>query len=140
MAIVFSADHGGLDFAGRPQDQGMPARRLDTAAWMKELQSRVRRELHLDQDLLIAGNDHFPNELYCEPGVARQLGDRKEWVAKLVNIVRAMPDIAAAASFDELAALPDKRFEDPRAESLLYRLKLAPPQTERARYCSPTSP
>jgi arylsulfatase A-like enzyme len=34
-----------------------------------------------------------------------------------------MPDIAAVASFDELAALPDKRFEDPREESLLYRLK-----------------
>ena len=123
VAVVFSADHGGLDFAERLQDQGIPARRLDTDAWMKELQSRVRKELHLDTDLLLAGNDHFPNELYFDPGVARQLGDRKEWLAKAVNIVRSMPDIAAAASFDELAALPDKRFEDPRAESLLYRLK-----------------
>jgi predicted AlkP superfamily pyrophosphatase or phosphodiesterase len=123
VAIVFSADHGVLDFAERLQDQGIPARRLDTDAWMKELQSRVRKELHLDKDLLIAGNDHFPNELYFDAAVARQLGDRKEWIGKVVNIVRSMPDIAAVASFDELAALPDKRFEDPRDESLLYRLK-----------------
>jgi predicted AlkP superfamily pyrophosphatase or phosphodiesterase len=125
VAVVFSADHGGLDFAERLQDQGIPARRLDTDAWMKDLQSRVRKELRLDKDLLIAGNDHFPNELYFEADVARQLGDRKEWIGKVVNIVRSMPDIAAVASFDELAALPDKRFEDPRAESLLYRLKFS---------------
>jgi predicted AlkP superfamily pyrophosphatase or phosphodiesterase len=123
VVVVFSADHGGLDFAERLQDQGIPAKRLDTDAWMMELQSRVRNELHNEKDLLIAGNDHFPNELYFAPEAARQLGDRKEWVAKVVNIVRSMPDIAAVASFDELAALPGKRFEDPREESLLYRLK-----------------
>ena len=123
VVVAFSADHGGLDFAERLQDQGIPAKRLDTDSWMMELQSRVRKELHLDKDLLIAGNDHFPNELYFAPEPARQLGDRKEWLAKVVNIVRSMPDIAAVASFDEIAALPDKRFEDPREESLLYRLK-----------------
>ena len=90
---------------------------------MRDLQSKVREELHLNRDLLLAGNDHFPNELYFDPETARQLGERKEWVAKVVKIVRLMPDIAAVASFDELAALPDKRFDDPREESLLYRLK-----------------
>ena len=123
VEVVFSADHGGLDFAERLQDQGIPAKRLDSDAWMKELQARVRKELHIDNDLLLAGNDHFPNELYFVPQVARQLGDKKEWIGKVVNIVRSMPDIAAVASFDELAALPNKRFDDPRQESLLYRLK-----------------
>jgi predicted AlkP superfamily pyrophosphatase or phosphodiesterase len=123
VVVVFSADHGGLDFVERLQDQGIPAKRLDTDAWMVDLQSHVRKELHIDKDLLIAGNDHFPNELYFARETARQLGDRKEWIPKVVNIVRSMPDIAAVASFDELAALPDKRFEDPREESLLYRLK-----------------
>jgi predicted AlkP superfamily pyrophosphatase or phosphodiesterase len=123
VVVVFSADHGGLDFAERLQDQGIPVRRLDTDAWMKDLQSRVRKELHLDKDLLIAGNDHYPQQLYFDRDAARQLGDRKEWVPKVVNIVRSMPDIAAVASFDELAALPDRRFEDPREQSLLYRLK-----------------
>jgi predicted AlkP superfamily pyrophosphatase or phosphodiesterase len=123
VVVAFSADHGGIDFAERLQDQGVPARRLDTGAWLKQLQSRVRKELHLDQDLLIPGGEYFSGELYFDAAVARQLGDRKEWVPKVVNIVRSMPDIAAAASFDELAALPDKRFEDPRDESLLYRLK-----------------
>jgi arylsulfatase A-like enzyme len=123
VAIAFSADHGGLDFVERLQDQGIPAKRLDTDAWMQDLQSRVRAELHLDKDLLIAGNDHFPNEIYFVPDLARQLGDRKTWVEKVVKIVRAMPDIAVASSFEELAALPNKRFDDPRQESLLYRLK-----------------
>jgi predicted AlkP superfamily pyrophosphatase or phosphodiesterase len=123
VEIVFSADHGGLDFVERLQDQGIPAKRLDSDAWLRDLQSKVRKELHLDRDLLLAGNDHFPNELYFDPETARQLEDRKEWVAKVVKIVRLMPDIAAVASFDELAALPDKRFDDPREESLLYRLK-----------------
>ena len=53
---------------------------------------------YLDRDLLLAGNDHFPNELYFDPETARQLEDRKEWVAKVVKIVRLMPDIAAVAS------------------------------------------
>lgn len=92
---------------------------------MRELQARVRSELHIDQDLLLAGNDHFPNELYFVPEVAKQLGDRQQWVPRVVQLVRAMPDIAAAASFEELAALPDKRFDDPREESLLYRLKFS---------------
>ena len=123
VVVVLSADHGGLDFAERLQDQGIPARRLDADAWMKDLQSRVRKELHIDKDLLLAGNDHFPNDIYFDPTVARQLGDRKKLVAKVENIVRSMPDIAAVASYEELAALPDRRFDDPRDESLLYRLK-----------------
>jgi predicted AlkP superfamily pyrophosphatase or phosphodiesterase len=123
VAIVFSADHGGLDFPERLQDQGIPARRLDVDAWMKDLQSKVRKELQLEKALILVGNDHFPNEIYFEPEVARQLGDRKEWIPKVVKIIRAMPDVAAAASFDELEALPVRRFEDPRDESLLYRLK-----------------
>jgi predicted AlkP superfamily pyrophosphatase or phosphodiesterase len=53
------------------------------------------------------------------------LGDHKQLVAGVLKIVRAMPDIAVAASYDEIAALPAKRFEDPSTESLLYRLKFS---------------
>jgi predicted AlkP superfamily pyrophosphatase or phosphodiesterase len=123
LAIVFSADHGGLDFPERLQDQGIPAKRLDVDAWMKDLQVKVRKELRLEKDLLILGNDHFPNEVYFEPALARQMGDRKTWIPKVVQTIRSMPDVAAVASFDELAALPARRFEDPRDESMLYRLK-----------------
>jgi predicted AlkP superfamily pyrophosphatase or phosphodiesterase len=42
-----------------------------------------------------------------------------------------MPEIAFAESLDELAALPARRFEDPREESLAYRLKYSA-DTERA--------
>lgn len=137
VIVVFSADHGGIDFAERLQDQGIPARRIDTNAWLKELQSRVRKELHLNSDLILAGNDHYPNEVYFEPKLAQQLGDRKNWVPKVVNIIRSMPDVAAAASFEELAALPDKRFQDPRDESLLYRLKYsaAPDRAGEILFC-----
>lgn len=123
VATILSADHGGLDFPERLQDQGIPARRLDTIAWMKDLQSRVRKELHLDQDLLVHGHDHYPNQLYFNQDVSRQLGKRTEWVPKVISIVRSMPEVADVASFEELEALPNKKFDNPRAESLRYRLK-----------------
>jgi predicted AlkP superfamily pyrophosphatase or phosphodiesterase len=123
VVVVLSADHGGLDFAERLRDQGIPAKRIDIAAWLQELQSRVRKELHLDKDLLIVGDEHDPDQIYFDPGAAKQLGDRKELIARVINIVRSMPDLAVAESFDALAALPDKRFQDPRDESLAYRLK-----------------
>jgi predicted AlkP superfamily pyrophosphatase or phosphodiesterase len=125
VVVVLSADHGGLDFAERLQDQGIPAKRIDIEAWIRDLQSKVRNQLHLDKDLLLVGDDHDPDQLYLNPVVARQLGDRKELIAKVIIIVRSMPDIAVAASYDEIAALPEKRFEDPREESLLYRLKFS---------------
>ncbi len=125
VVVVLSADHGGLDFAERLQDQGIPAKRIDIAAWIKGLQSRVRNQFHLDKDLLLVGDTHDPDQLYFDPVAARQLGDHKQLIAKVLKIVRAMPDIAVAASYDEIAALPAKRFEDPSEESLLYRFKFS---------------
>lgn len=123
VVVVFSADHGGMDFPERLQDQGIPARRLNTIAWMAELQSRVRKELNLDQDLLWSGNDHYPNQLYFHPEVSQHLGEQKEWVPKVVSIIRSMPEVAEVATLEELEALPNKKFDDPRDESLRYRLK-----------------
>ncbi|HUA84780.1 MAG TPA: alkaline phosphatase family protein [Bryobacteraceae bacterium] len=125
IEVVLSADHGGLDFAERLQDQGIPAKRIDVAAWIKELQSRVRKEFHSDQDVLLIGDEHDPDEIYLNPALAPQLGDFKEAIARVVKIVRSMPDIAVAAAYDEIAALPQKRFADPREENLLYRLKFS---------------
>ena len=36
-----------------------------------------------------------------------------------------MPEVAAAASLEELRAIPQRRFPDPREEDVLYRLKLS---------------
>jgi Type I phosphodiesterase / nucleotide pyrophosphatase len=66
VAVVLSADHGGLDFAERLQDQGISAKRIDIAAWIEELQSRVRKELHLDKDLLPIGDEHDPDPAWSE--------------------------------------------------------------------------
>jgi predicted AlkP superfamily pyrophosphatase or phosphodiesterase len=125
IAVVLSADHGGLDFAERLQDQGIPARRIDIGAWIKELQSRARQEFHSDKDVLLIGDAHDPDQIYLDPTVAPQLGDLKDAIARVLKIVRSMPDIAVAATFDEIAALPQKRFADPREEDLLYRLKFS---------------
>lgn len=125
VIVVLSADHGGLDFAERLQDQGIPAKRIDIAAWIRELQARVRNQFHLDKDLLLVGDTHDPDQLYFDPVVARPLGDHQQLVARVLNIVRAMPDIAVAASYDEIAALPAKKFKDPSEENLLYRLKFS---------------
>ena len=123
VVVVFSADHGGLDFPERLRDQGIPARRLNTIAWMAELQSRVRKELHLSEDLLWPGNDHYPNQIYFNPQVSQRLGEQKEWVPKVVDAIRSMPEVAEVATLEELEALPKKKFADPRDESLRYRLK-----------------
>jgi len=63
--------------------------------------------------------------LYLDPAVVRSLGNAKELLASVLRIVRAMPNLAVAESYDELAALPNKRFDDPREESLAYRLKFS---------------
>jgi predicted AlkP superfamily pyrophosphatase or phosphodiesterase len=126
VALVFTGDHGGLDFPERLQDQGIPAIRLDTVSWMNELQSRLRKEFHLDQDLISHAYDiYHPQQVYFKLDVAKQLGDRKDWVPKVEEIIRSMPQVADVASFEELEALPSQKFNDPRDESLRYRLKLS---------------
>ncbi|HUB34912.1 MAG TPA: alkaline phosphatase family protein [Bryobacteraceae bacterium] len=125
VVVVLSADHGGLDFAERLRDQGIPARRIDVEGWLKELQSRVRQQLHLDRDLLLVADEQDPDQLYLDPAMVRSLGNAKELLASVLRIVRAMPNLAVAESYDELAALPNKRFDDPREESLAYRLKFS---------------
>jgi len=123
VMVVLSADHGGLDFAERLQSQGIPAKRIDIEAWLRDLQARIREKLHLEKDLLLVGDDHNPYQLYLDPAVSRPLGDRKAVVAGVIPVVRSMPDVAVVASLDEVLALPEKAFDDPREESLLYRLK-----------------
>ena len=121
VVVILSADHGGLDFAERLRSQGIPARRLNVEAWMKELQTRVRTQFHLDKDLLAGGT----RGIYLKKEIAEPLGDRHQVLAKIVDIIRGMPEVAAVATYEELAALPEKRFADPRESDLLYRLKFS---------------
>src|SRR5579863_4599632 len=123
VVVVLSADHGGLDFAERLQDQGIPAKRIDIAAWIKELQSQARKEFGADKDVLLIGDDHDPDQIYLDPRA--QIGDRKEAIARVIKVIRTMPEIGVVASYDELATLPEKRFADPQEESLEYRLKFS---------------
>ncbi len=121
VVVVLSADHGGLDFAERLRSQGVPARRVDVDAWMKELQARVQRELGTDQPLVRDGDEHIT----VDHQVAATLGDVRDVIARITSIVRTMPEVADAASLEELRALPERRFDDPREEDLRYRLKFA---------------
>lgn len=113
VVVVLSADHGGLDFAERLRSQGIPARRVDTQGWMKELRARVQRELGVNPDLVSGGDQ----QIYVDHAAADLIG-------KITAIVRTMPEVAAAASLSELRAIPTRRFADPREEDVLYRLKL----------------
>ena len=121
IVVVLSADHGGLDFAERLRYQGIPARRLNVETWMKELQARVRARFNLDKDLLAGGM----KGVYLKKDIAEPLGDRQKVLAQVVEIIRGMQEIAAVATYEDLAALPDKRFADPRESDLLYRLKFS---------------
>ncbi|HZS60464.1 MAG TPA: alkaline phosphatase family protein [Gemmatimonadaceae bacterium] len=121
VVVVLSADHGGLDFAERLRSQGIPARRIDTQAWTKELNVRVRRELGASTDLVSGGDQ----QIYVDHAAAAAVGNLSDVIERITAIVRTMPEVAAAASLVELRAMPSQRFLDPRDEDVLYRLKLS---------------
>jgi predicted AlkP superfamily pyrophosphatase or phosphodiesterase len=121
VVLVLSADHGGLDFAERLRSQGIPAHRIDVEAWTKELQARVQRELGTNLDLVSGGDQ----QIYVDHAAAAATGNLRQVIGRITAIVRAMPEVAAAASHDELRAIPQERFPDPREEDVLYRLKLS---------------
>lgn len=114
VVVVLSADHGGLDFAERLRSQGIPARRVDVDGWLKELQARVHREFGPNAPVVRDGDEH----IYVDHQGAGV-------IAKVESIVRAMPEVADAVSLDELRALPERRFADPRDEDVRYRLKFS---------------
>ena len=128
VVVVLSADHGGLDFAERLRSQGVPARRVDTKAWLAELQTRVQGELHTNASLVSGGDQ----QIFINRRTAAPLGNLKDITSKIETIVRAMPEVDSVASLEELQALPYKRFEDPREESLAYRLKFSTPEGRSA--------
>lgn len=128
VVVVFSADHGGLDFAERLRSQGIPARRVDTKVWLAELQARVQAELHTNASLVSGGDQ----QVFIDHRTAAPLGTLKDVTAKIETIVRAMPEVASVASMAELEALPYKRFPDPGESSLAYRLKFSAPKDRSA--------
>lgn len=121
VVVVLSADHGGLDFAERLRSQGIPARRIDVDGWMRELQARVGRELGTSRALVSGGDE----QIYVDHAAAEATGNLRDVIERITAIVRTMPEVAGAASLEELRAIPQKRFPDPREEDVLYRLKLS---------------
>ncbi len=95
-------------FAERLQDQGIPGEAhrycgVDEGTAIqsaKGVAPRPRTCMH-------CGQRPFP-ERSCISTLRRRGSSAtgKEWIAKVVASIRSMPDIAAVASFDELAALP----------------------------------
>src|SRR5215469_12430191 len=91
VVVVLSADHGGLDFAERLRSQGIPARRVDVEAWMKELRARVQQQLGTNQEIVSGGDQ----QIYIDRQAAAAIGDVKDVIAKIESIVRSMPEVAA---------------------------------------------
>ncbi len=119
VVVVLSADHGGLDFAERLRTQGIPARRVDVGEWTRELQARVRRELGTNRDLVSGGDE----QIYVDHAAAQAIGNLGDVIDRITPIVRGMPEVAAAASLEELRAIPQRRFADHRGERCLISIE-----------------
>ena len=80
VVVVFSADHGELDFAERLRSQGVPARRVDTKAWLTELRGRVKAELRTSESIVGGGDQQIfieqapASTVDIAPTLAKELG------------------------------------------------------------------
>jgi len=95
--VVLTADHGGTDAAERQAANGIDAKRLDTAAFMRELNGTLRRQLGLSIDPLIGDAD--------QPVIVASLaGQRARIRDAALAWLRQRPEVEAAFSAEEVAA------------------------------------
>ncbi len=120
--VVLSADHGGMDLPEALADNGFPARRVDTRAFLKALRDALKTAFKVDADLL--EDPPEPNDLYLRESALKATGlDRKAVIAKIQAWLRARPEVADAFTAEELAATDPAPTGSPRDSSLRVLLR-----------------
>lgn len=112
--VALSADHGGIDAAERA---GPPARRVDTAALVGDLNAGLRATFGFGRDV-INGEDANQLVLRLSPEDA---GRRAEVLTAAVAWLKAQPDVADVFTAAEVAAVTVPRGKDPAGLSALER-------------------
>jgi predicted AlkP superfamily pyrophosphatase or phosphodiesterase len=118
VAVVLSADHGSADLVERLAEQGYAARRVDSKAWLEQLNAALRKRLPLQADAVSFTST--PKNLYVRevPGAARE-----EILREALALVRRMPEIALASTPAELEAVEEDPDPNPAGRSLKILLK-----------------
>jgi predicted AlkP superfamily pyrophosphatase or phosphodiesterase len=118
VAVVLSADHGSADLVERLAEQGYAARRVDSKAWLEQLNAALRKRLPLQADAVSFTST--PKNLYVRevPGAARE-----EILREALALVRRMPEIALASTPAELEATEEDPDPNPAGRSLKILLK-----------------
>lgn len=118
--VVLTADHGCADIPERLQSQGIPALRLDMAAWTQTLNDALARKLGTDQALFRPANGH---QLHFDPAALKASGLERAAVLKAaLELLRKDPLVAEACSAEELLALPEPG-QNPAGRPLRERIR-----------------
>lgn len=97
--IVLTADHGSVDAPERLQAQGIDARRVDSRAFVADLNSRLKAALGIGWDP-ISGDD--PQQLYIRDGGAPDV--RARIVQQAMAWLRQQPAVATVFTSGQVAA------------------------------------
>ncbi|MBK8727049.1 MAG: alkaline phosphatase family protein [Holophagaceae bacterium] len=118
MAVVLTADHGSADLMERLAEQGFAARRLDSKAWLEQLNAALRKKLPIQADAV--SYTSLPKNLYVKevPGATKE-----ELVREALALIRKMPEIALALTPAELEAVEEDPEPNPEGRSLRVLLK-----------------
>lgn len=125
--VVLSADHGGLDVVEALKDEGFPARRVDKAPFLGDLNAAMKARFKTTTDFFISPPE--PTEFYLQDGAVRAAGlDRDTVLREARDWLAARPEVAAAYTAKELEAVDPAAVGSPRdsrLEVLMRRSYLA---------------
>jgi arylsulfatase A-like enzyme len=97
--VVLTADHGSVDAPERLREQGIPAQRLDTTAFLSGLNGHLKQVLALTLDPIAAED---VQDLYIKPTSDPALAGRIS--AEAINWLRQQPGVEAVFTRDQVAA------------------------------------
>ncbi len=124
VLVVLAADHGGADFAERLHGEGYDMERVIAKPWAAELNRRLRADLGLSWDPLIA--DGGVDQLYVVgPNRATPLSaDRARIMAAALPLINRDPAVAQAFDAQALLTLePAPADASPEELSLAERMR-----------------
>jgi predicted AlkP superfamily pyrophosphatase or phosphodiesterase len=115
--VVLSADHGSVDAPERLQQEGVPAQRVDNAAFVAGLNTHLEQALNINWAPITADD---PQQLYINSPGSSEFIDRVRTEA--VDWLRSQPSVAAVVTRDQVAAAVPPVGKSPADLSLAERL------------------
>jgi len=102
VLVVLAADHGGADMAERLQDEGYDYERITTRSWLANLNARLRQELALAYDPVVADGGINTLDIVGPDRKALPLVERVRIKAAALTLVSRQPEVLEAFDVDSL--------------------------------------